>query len=257
MPTPLMQKIAIAAETGYEGIELWHDDLEKYLQEGGQLHDVRKALDDAGLTVPTTIMVKGWFDTHGAVHDRGMSECRRRFEQAAEVGARQTIAGPALGIVDLAAGAIRYGELMEVGSEYGVLPAMEFLGFAADVNQIEHALSIITNCGRKDGTIVLDPFHVYRGGGEMETIAQLRAEQIAISHFNDTPAFPPRRLQHDCDRIYPGEGIINLTRYTQLLRSVGYDGWLSLELFNRQLWAQDPNDVARIGLEKMRAAAEG
>lgn len=90
----------------------------------------------------------------------------------------------------------------------------------------------------------------------MEDIARLPPHRIAISHFNDAPAFPPRPLQQDPDRVMPGEGIIDLRRYCGLLRQIGYDGWLSLELFHRGYWAQDPREVARLGLEKMRATAE-
>ena len=46
-----------------------------------------------------------------------------------------------------------------------------------------------------------------------------------------------------------------LTGY--LLRRIGYRGWLSLELFREDLWASDPAEVARTGLQKMRAVAEG
>jgi 2-keto-myo-inositol isomerase len=37
---------------------------------------------------------------------------------------------------------------------------------------------------------------------------------------------------------------------------IGYQGWLSLELFREDLWKRDPLEVARIGLEKMRAVVE-
>ena len=35
---------------------------------------------------------------------------------------------------------------------------------------------------------------------------------------------------------------------------MGFNGILSLELFNREYWTQDALTVARTGLEKMRAA---
>ena len=54
----------------------------------------------------------------------------------------------------------------------------------------------------------------------------------------------------------PGDGIFDLARYCQLLREVGYTKWLSLELFREDLWQQDPEEVARVGLEKMKAVAE-
>ena len=55
----------------------------------------------------------------------------------------------------------------------------------------------------------------------------------------------------------PGDGHLDLKRLVDLLRQMGYDRWLSLELFREDLWTQDPREVARIGLEKMRAVVEG
>ena len=105
--------------------------------------------------------------------------------------------------------------------------------------------------------MVLDPFHCFRGGAGFESIAKLASEHIAISHFNDTPASPSRLEQHDQSRVMPGEGHLDLRHYLDLLRGTGKRRWLSLELFREDLWASDPREVAKLGLEKMRAVAEG
>lgn len=257
-PTSILEKIAIAGEAGYSAIELWHDDIDAYVAEGGRVADVRKAVEDYNLSVPTTIFLKGWFDTTGNQHRQALDECKRRMAQAAEVGAVHCIAGPPLHAgLDYELGARHYRELLEAGLELGVTPAMEYLGFAEQLNTIEDALEIIDRSRHPQATIVLDPFHCFRGGGPMESIKKLKPEQIAISHFNDAPSIPPREQQHDSDRVPPGDGHLDLKRYVGLLREVGYDGWLSLELFRRDLWEQDPREVARTGLEKMRAVVEG
>ena len=54
-----------------------------------------------------------------------------------------------------------------------------------------------------------------------------------------------------------GDGTFDLRRYLELLLATGYEGFLSLELFREDLWKQDPVDVAREGLEKMRQVVEG
>lgn len=255
-PTPILDKIRIAGETGYEAIELWHDDIDAHLSKGGTIAELRKALDDYGLAVPTTIYLKGWIDTTGDVHRTELEECRRRMGQAVALRAEFVIAGPTQGHVDRTLAGANYNELLEEGRRLGVRPAMEFLGFVDDVNRIEDAIEIMNRSGHPDATIVLDPFHVFRGGGSMEAISSLKGSQIAISHFNDTPASPPRLEQHDRDRVMPGDGHLDLKRYLQLLESTGYNRWLSLELFREDLWARDPREVARLGLEKMRAVVE-
>ena len=256
MPTSILDKIRIAGETGYAAIELWHSDIDAHLATGGTLADITQALADHGLEVPTTIFLKGWWDTVGEVYRRSMDETKRRLQQAKDVGAEYAICGPPLGPVDFEVGAANYGRLLEVGREFGVKPVVEYLGFAEEVNTVEAALKVMRGSSQPDATIVIDPFHCFRGGGSIETIAQLKAEQIAISHFNDSPGSPPCELQQDGDRVMPGDGIVDLKRYCDLLRQIGYGRWLSLELFNRDHWAQDPSEVAREGLDKMRTAAE-
>jgi 2-keto-myo-inositol isomerase len=255
-PTPILDKIRIAGESGYAAIELWHDDVDAYLAGGGKLADLRKALADHGLTVPTTIYLKGWFETSGPEHVRALEECKRRMHQAAELGAIHVISGPPGGKADHDQGARNYRELLELGLGIGVKPAMEYLGFVDDINTIEAAAEIVEKAGHPQGTVIHDPFHIFRGGGSFDSLLKVPAERIAICHFNDAPTQPPRAQQHDKDRVLPGDGHLDLRRMVRLLKQVGYNRWLSLELFREDLWAQDPADVARRGLAKMRAVVE-
>ena len=71
--------------------------------------------------------------------------------------------------------------------------------------------------------------------------------------MNDYPANPPRATINDADRVYPGDGIAPLADLVRILRGIGFRGYFSLELFNREYWKQDARMVARTGLEKMRA----
>lgn len=236
-PTPILEKIRIAAETGYRAIELWHDDIDLYLQSGGKIDDIRKAVDDNGLIVPTTIFLKGWWDNTGEAYAKAMDEIKRRLAQAAVVGAPHAIAGPPLeGAGDFDHGARQYRKLLEVGRQFGVKPVMEYLGFAKEVNTIAIAIEIMEKSDDPDATTVIDPFHCHRGGGGIEDIARLKPAQIAISHFNDCPAHPPREVQRDPDRVMPGDGVVDLKRYVKLLKDTGYDRCISLELFREDLW---------------------
>jgi 2-keto-myo-inositol isomerase len=256
-PTPILEKIRVAAAAGYGAIELWHDDIDLHVQRGGSLAEIRRAVDDHGLAVPTTIMLKGWCEPDGPAYEQGLAECRRRLEQSAAVGAKHAIAGPPHGAVDYALAARRYRELLDLGLTYGVRPAMEYLGFVQEVNSIAKALRIIRESGHAEATIVLDPFHDFRGGAGCEEIARLRPEQIAVCHFDDAPASPPANQQRDPDRVLPGDGVIPLRRFCDLLRQIGYSGWVSLELFREDLWQRDPLEVATLGLQKMREVCEG
>ena len=71
--------------------------------------------------------------------------------------------------------------------------------------------------------------------------------------MNDYPADPPREQINDSYRMYPGDGVAPLTDLLQTLRRTGGQKVLSLEVFNRTYWSQDPLAVAKTGLAKMKA----
>jgi 2-keto-myo-inositol isomerase len=74
--------------------------------------------------------------------------------------------------------------------------------------------------------------------------------------MNDLPAQPDPLTQSDEDRVMVGYGIADLPRVIANLRTIGYRGPLSLELFNRELWSLDPLQVVRLGLDQIRALVE-
>jgi sugar phosphate isomerase/epimerase len=254
--TPILDKIRIAADVGFTAIELWHDDIDQFVSCGGSLEEISTELSRSGLTLATTIYLGDWFDSQGESFKRAWQECRRRMEQSAQLGSRYIIAGPPGGEADYQLGASRYRELLELGKEIGVTPAMEFLGFVDQLNTIEDAISIIEGADHPLGCTVLDPFHIYRGGGTVESIAKLTQSQIAIAHFMDTLDSPQREQQHDAHRAYPGDGCFDLVRYLTLLEQVGYEGPISLELFREDLWAADPVAVCQTGFRKMQAVVD-
>ena len=252
-PTPLLEKIRVAGAAGYRAIELWSDDLDAHLQAGGSQREIVQALGDAGLQVPTVIAVHGWLGSAGTAHARALDEARQRMEQAVSVGAPRIIASPPREPVDLSRAGADYRELLEIGRRIGTAPAMEYLGFVQSVYTIDQAWQIVADADHPDATIVMDPFHILRGGGPLESIARVPGDKVAIWHWNDIPDTRPVAEQTDEDRVMPGDGVGPLRQIEHLARQQGYSGFVSLELFNPALWARDPEEVARIGLEKMQA----
>jgi sugar phosphate isomerase/epimerase len=226
--------------------------VDEYLAAGGKLPEIRRILSDYGLTVPTMIYLKDWFDATGRARTKAIDACRQRMEMAAEIGAPAVIAGPPSGPADREQGAENYRELLNIGAGLGVRPAFEFLGFVDEFTKIEDALDVMVRTAHPDACTVLDPAHIYRGGGSVESISKLTASQIAVCHFDDCPADVPRDRLGDSNRVMPGDGVLDLAGYLQRVREIGYAGFLSLELFRPDLWAQDPVAVARQGIEKMR-----
>ena len=84
----------------------------------------------------------------------------------------------------------------------------------------------------------------------------LSAAGMQVFHVNDYPADPPREKIADRDRVYPGDGVAPLGKMLRDLKGLGFRGMLSLELFNPTYWKQDPLEVAKTGLTKLKAVVE-
>jgi sugar phosphate isomerase/epimerase len=255
-PTPLLDKIKVAAAAGYEAIEPWNDEITEYVNQGGSMADLKKAIDDAGMKVVSVIALHGWVTAEGDENAKVFAECRRRMDQAAELGSRYIVASPPREVVDLKKAGARFGELMALGREAGVTATMEFLGFVDGVKTVADAKAIADGSGVPGATIVADVFHMIRGGGSVDDLLTLEGKQLAHFHINDVPAVPDPLTQTDADRVMVGEGIADLRRVIANLRTIGYRGAISLELFNRALWEQDPATVVTRGLDRIRALVE-
>jgi sugar phosphate isomerase/epimerase len=251
-PTPLLEKIRLAGEAGYSAIEPWNDEITAYLEQGGSMPELKRALVDAGLKVVSVIALHGWITSEGTEHARVLDDCRRRMAQAAELGSPFIVASPPRQVVDLGRATERFAELLKIGEAIGILPSMEFLGFVDGIKDVASAWTIASGTGDPRATIVADVFHMIRGGGRVDDLLQLPGDRLACFHINDLPARPDPLTQKDEDRVMVGEGIADLPRVIANLRSIGYRGPLSLELFNRELWSQDPSTVIRRGLERIR-----
>ena len=79
---------------------------------------------------------------HHDAYAKALDECRRRMDQAVELGSPYIVASPPQEVVDLGRATERFGELMGIGREVGVIPSMEFLGFVDGIKNVASAWQI-------------------------------------------------------------------------------------------------------------------
>jgi sugar phosphate isomerase/epimerase len=256
---PLAQVIDITAKAGWNGIEPWLDEIVHHRQGGGSLSDLKKRLSDAGLKVPSAIGFAEWVVDDPKQREKGMEQAKRDMDMIAQIGGTRLAAPPAGAkdvVIDLNAAAERYHALCELGRQMGVVPQVEVWGFSKTFKRLGEAVFVAVESGHPDACVLADPYHVYKGGSSIETIRLLSAQCLQHLHMNDYPANPPRETILDEHRIYPGDGVAPLTEIFRTLRDIGYSGMLSLELFSKALYQQDPLEVAKTGLAKTKAAVK-
>lgn len=254
----IVKEIELAAKAGYQGIEPWINELDKYVAEGGSLGDLRKRIADAGLTVDSAIGFAAFLHEDGPERQKGLDEARRAMDLVKQIGGTR-IAAPPVGVtdktgLDLDQLAERFAALVDLGTETGVLPEIELWGFSKTLHRLGEVAYVATQAGRSNALMLLDVYHIFKGGSRFEGLRMLNGRQMECFHVNDYPADPPRDSIKDEHRVFPGDGVAPLDQIFQTLAEIGFRGALSLELFNREYWQRDPLEVARTGLEKTRAA---
>ncbi|MGQ9652081.1 MAG: sugar phosphate isomerase/epimerase family protein [Phycisphaerae bacterium] len=252
---PIARVVDIAAETGYQGIEPWVDELDRHVESGGTLADLNKRIKDHGLKVTGAIAFFEWMVDDDTRRIRGLDDARRRMEQLAQIGATHIAAPPAGDVkgVDLLKAAERYRALLEMAEPFGVIPAVEIWGSSPAIHRLGQAVLIAIEAHHPKACILPDVFHLYRGGSDLADVAHLNPHLLGGFHLNDYPADPPRDSIADKHRVHPGDGIAPLKQLIRDLRRITYTGSLSIELFNPDYYRQDPLIVARTSLDKTRA----
>ncbi len=260
-PAPLLEKIRIAAEAGFDAIEPWEGELHEHEASGGDLKELGRRIKDAGLTVPSVIGLWDAIPPTREAFDRSLVDSRRRMRQAAAIGAEhiQVVPQPARPWreFDPAWAAARYRELLEIGlDEFGVNPAMVFVEFLEGARTLGQASQIALDADHPRAKIIPDVFHMHIGGSGFSGLRRLQGDFIAIFQFNDAPASPAREALADEHRVYPGDGVLPLGQCLRDLTAIGYTGCISLELYNPGYWGRDHLEVARTGLRKTLGVIE-
>ncbi len=138
-PQPLLEKIRIAAEAGFAGVELWINDIYEYVGRGGEVRDVERAIKERGLIVPCMIALRQWGEAVGREYELTLDEARRRMELAARIGSPYVVATPPREPCEISQLVDRYGDLLDIGRAVGVKPTFEYISFFAGAQTLDVA----------------------------------------------------------------------------------------------------------------------
>ncbi len=251
-PASLKDKVKIAIKAGYDALEPWDGELEKFEAEGGNLKELGKQIKDAGLFVPSVIGLWNALPPTKELFEQSLKDTRNRMRMAAAIGAEhiQTIPNTVGENFNQHWVASRYRDIIEMGlNDYNLKPALVFVKYFP-VKTMGQAMGIALDANHPKAMVIPDVYHMYISEGGFEGIKLMRGESIAIFQFNDAPATPELSKLGDEHRVYPGDGILPLPQIFKDLKGTGYKGCISLEMYNPNYWKQDLQNVAETGLRK-------
>ena len=105
----------------------------------------------------------------------------------------------------------RFGELCDLAARYGLSPSLEPMPWIA-VSTVAKAKRIAALAGRKNGAVLVDAIHFFRGDNRF---ADLQGAPLRYAQLCDARAEKPADLQEVIrqargDRLFPGEGGLDL-----------------------------------------------
>lgn len=239
------------ARTGATSVGIWRDYLD-----GSGASVVRKMLADRHLSV-TSLNRTGFFGVRDvSERESRLNDARRAIDFCAEVGISTLLVvpgGPERGEVDLAGTRSRIEECLHV-----IAPAAEAAGVRlglepfhpsyvrgyGSICTLRSALDVSDRVGEALG-VILDVYHLWWDPDRTSQVARA-GNRILGYHVCDMKAEPKDPAY---DRAIMGEGIADVVGLTGEVLAAGYGGGIEVEIFSRDLWRMEPEDV----LECVRA----
>lgn len=238
---PVDRQIELIAGAGFNGTELWMRDIQAYLEKGGTRASLKEKLQAGNLVLENIIGFSQWCNDDAEERRKALEVLRSEMEIIADLGG-QYIATPIMGMQALDPSkmdeyAARYRAILDLGDETGVTPLLELWGMGA-LHRVSDCAQITIATGHPKAAMLLDIYHVHRGGNTWDTVDVLNGGRLPVIHMNDYPATPAYSELTDADRVLPGEGSCPFDTVIPKLYKAGFRGGFSVELFNPGYWAQ-------------------
>ncbi|MDP6445893.1 MAG: sugar phosphate isomerase/epimerase [Pirellulaceae bacterium] len=250
LESPVDQDIEDYAASGCRAIEGWFTKLETSIAARGE-DRLRRLLDTHEVTIPVASFQGGLLTSQG----ERRAEAWKLFASRLELCDRLSIdtivvacdaVGP-LGRRDLERAQRSLEQVALECSRRGLRAALEFQVSAAFGNNLQTAAAMVAETGSPHLGICLDAFHFFVGPSKTEDLAYLTKENLFHVQVADVLG-APRELAGDSDRILPGDGDWEFEPLLDRLRQIEYDGLISLELMNPQIWRIPALQLGEVGV---------
>jgi 4-hydroxyphenylpyruvate dioxygenase len=229
----LVEKLTAIQAAGFDGVEIFENDL---LYFDGSPADVRRIAADLGLKI---MLFQPFRDFEGVSTERlarNLDRVKRKFDLMHELGTDRilvcsnvspdTLPDDAL-IVD------QLGALAQAAEQAGVVAGYEALAWGRHVNSYRHAWRLVNAVNHPNLGIVLDSFHTLSINDPVDEIAAIPGERITFVQIADAPKLVMDVLEWSRHyRCFPGQGDFDVAGFTARVMETGYQGPLSLEIFN-------------------------
>ncbi len=234
----LREKLQAAAAARFDAVEIFENDL---LQFPGSPRDVRAICEDLGLGIDLFQPFRD-FDAPTATQlARNLDRAERKFDLMHELGTPMILVCSNVqpdAVADPDVLAEQFAQLAERAGRRGIRVAYEALAWGSAVKLWREAWEVVRRVDHPHLGLALDSFHTLALRDDPSGIAHLPGDKIFFMQLADAPWVATDVLTHSRHhRCFPGQGELEVARFTRAALDAGYDGPLSLEIFNDEFRA--------------------
>src|SRR6202040_3804215 len=248
----LDKKLQAIAAAGFDAVEIFESD---FISFDGSGSDVAKICRDLGLSICAFQPFRDFEGMPEPQRARNFTRAERKFDLMHELGTDlllvcSNVSPASLGGIDRAAADFR--ELGEIAASRGIRVGFEALAWGRHVNDYRDAWEIVRRANHPSIGIILDSFHALAPAFPVSAIQSIPADKIFLVQLADAPKLGLDVLSWSRHfRCFPGQGDLPVADFMEAVRTTGYSGPLSLEIFNDQFRAGSPVRTATDGLRSL------
>jgi 4-hydroxyphenylpyruvate dioxygenase len=241
----LSEKLQAIAAAGFRGVEIFESDLLAY---NGTPTEVAREMADLGLRAITFQPFRDFEGMPEAQRQRTFDRAERKFDLMHELSCDllmvcSNVSPESLGGIDRAAS--DFHELGERAAKRGLRVGFEALAWGRHINDYRDAWEVVRRADHPAIGLVLDTFHTYARKTDLKPLNAIPGDRIFLVQLADAPWLDMDFLTWSRHfRCFPGQGDLPLVDFMMAVQATGYQGDLSLEIFNDQFRAGSPRSVA-------------
>ncbi len=235
-------------------IEVWLGKLETWL-ENHTVDDVRRLVEMHNVSLPAASYQGGLLTSQGESRREHWDHFNRRLELCQQLDIPLLIVAadaPApIQQADIDRAQVSLVQAAQQAAERNIRLALEFQARSALGNNLQTAVALVEAAEQPNLGLCLDAFHFFTGPSKTEDLAYLTPDNLFHVQLADL-AGVARELASDGNRILPGEGDLPVEGLVEHLKAIGYQGTVSIELMNPEIWQVPPRQFGEIAITALR-----
>jgi 4-hydroxyphenylpyruvate dioxygenase len=252
--SPFDQDVIDYAAGACRSIELWLGKLETWLDKHS-LDDVRRLMTEHEVEFPVASYQGGLLASQGDARRQHWQHFHHRLDLCRQLNVQTLVVAcdiaepPQPATLDRIR--MSLAQAAQAAGEAGLRLALEFQARSTLGNNLQTAAALVGETGSPHLGLCFDVFHYYAGPSKFEDLAYLSPANLFHVQFSDVTEVA-RELTADGDRVLPGDGDFQLAAIVEVLGTIGYDGYVSVELMNPQIWQVPARQFGEIAMTALR-----